>query len=54
MTSLGLQLIVVALLAVAGVTQYQVQARQRAVGGAVGLQRLDLLFLSQPAPGLPS
>lgn len=51
-TRLWLQILSVALVAVVGVSQYQLQARQRAVGGAVALQRLDLLYLHQPAPGL--
>ena len=49
---LWLQISVVAVLASVGVVQYQLQANKMAVGGAVALQRLDLLYLNEAAPGL--
>ena len=50
-TRLWLQLLVVAAIASAGAVHYQLQSQQPTTFDA-GLQRLDLLYLRQPAPGL--
>lgn len=49
---LWLQIIVVSLVIVVAVVSYQLQANRAAVGGSVSLQRLDLLYLREPAPYL--
>ena len=48
------QLLVVALVVIVGVSQYLRSAQHSAIGGEVALQRLDLLYLREPAPALPS
>ena len=49
---LWLQIFVVAVMITAGVVHYQLEASQQAVGGELGLRRLDLLYLREPAPAL--
>lgn len=49
---LWLQIILVSFVVIIGVINYQWQANKAMVGGSVSLQRLDLLYLNEPAPNL--